>query len=94
MQVENVAMSFDYDETWETDLPEAYERLLLDVLRGDSTLFTRSDEVESAWKVIQPILHAWESDETIPVHTYPAGTWGPSRSDDLLDEHGHTWRNP
>jgi len=94
VQVENVAMNFDYDRTWKTDLPEAYERLLLDVLRGDSTLFTRSDEVETAWRIIDPVLKAWASSEEIPVYTYPAGTWGPSRADVLLNENGHKWRNP
>lgn len=94
VQVENVAMSFDYDMTWKTALPEAYERLLLDVLRGDSTLFTRSDEVESAWRIIEPILQAWKNNGEIPVYTYAAGTWGPSRADTLLNEHGHKWRNP
>ncbi|HMP88783.1 MAG TPA: glucose-6-phosphate dehydrogenase [Kiritimatiellia bacterium] len=94
VQVENVAMSFDYAQTWKTDLPEAYERLLLDVLRGDSTLFTRSDEVETAWRIIDPVLKAWDTNAEIPVYTYPAGTWGPSRADVLLNEHGHKWRNP
>jgi len=94
VQVENVAMNFDYAKTWKTDLPEAYERLLLDVLRGDSTLFTRSDEVESAWRIIDPILQAWSTNDEIPVYSYPAGTWGPSRADVLLNEHGHKWRNP
>lgn len=94
VQVENVAMNFDYAKTWKTDLPEAYERLLLDVLRGDSTLFTRSDEVESAWSIIEPVLQAWKTNADIPVYTYPAGSWGPSRADVLLNEHGHKWRNP
>ena len=94
VQVENVAMNFDYAKTWKTDLPEAYERLLLDVLRGDSTLFTRSDEVEAAWRIIDPVLAAWSENADIPVHTYPAGSWGPARADVLLNESGHKWRNP
>lgn len=94
VQVENVAMSFDYAQTWKTALPEAYERLLLDVLRGDSTLFTRSDEVESAWQVVDPILTAWQDDPSIPLHAYAAGTWGPDEADRLLAERGHRWRNP
>ena len=94
VQVENVAMSFDYDKTWKTDLPEAYERLLLDVLRGDSTLFTRSDEVESAWQVVDPILKTWEKNPDVPVSNYQVGTWGPAESDKLLAERGHRWRNP
>lgn len=94
VQVENVAMSFDYDKTWKTDLPEAYERLLLDVLRGDSTLFTRSDEVESAWQVVDPILKTWENKPGLAVHSYESGTWGPLEADRLLAERGHRWRNP
>ena len=94
VQVENVAMNFDYAKTWKTELPEAYERLLLDVLRGDSTLFTRSDEVESAWRIIDPVLKAWSAYADIPVYSYEAGTWGPKRADELLAERGHKWRNP
>jgi glucose-6-phosphate 1-dehydrogenase len=94
VQVENVAMNFDYAKTWKTDLPEAYERLLLDVLRGDSTLFTRSDEVDAAWRIIDPVLRAWREETDIPVYTYPAGSWGPARADSLLGERGHRWRNP
>jgi len=75
--VEDVRMDFRYGETWATELPEAYERLLMDVMRGDSTLFTRSDEVEAAWRIVDPILKAWQADSHSALHLYPPGTDGP-----------------
>jgi glucose-6-phosphate 1-dehydrogenase len=94
VQVENVAMDFSYSQTWQKALPEAYERLLLDVMRGDSTLFTRSDEVEAAWQIVDPILQAWRSDPDIPVHEYAPGSWGPEAANDLLRGQSDSWRNP
>ena len=94
VQVESVAMNFSYSETWQTSLPEAYERLLLDVMRGDSTLFTRSDEVEAAWRIIDPILKAWTSEADMPMATYSPGGWGPEAADDLMRAHSGFWRNP
>jgi glucose-6-phosphate 1-dehydrogenase len=94
VQVENVAMDFSYSQTWQKALPEAYERLLLDVMRGDSTLFTRSDEVEAAWQIVDPILQAWRSDPDIPVHEYAPGSWGPEAANDLLRGQCDSWRNP
>ncbi len=91
--VESVAMDFSYLQTWNRSLPEAYERLLLDVMRGDSTLFTRSDQVEAAWHVVDPILSAWNSQPDIPIHTYGPGSWGPAAADDLLGQEGRVWRN-
>ena len=93
VQVESVAMNFSYSQTWQTSLPEAYERLLLDVMRGDSTLFTRSDEVEAAWKIIDTILQAWSAEKDLPMHTYAPGSWGPSAADELMSAHGGEWRN-
>ncbi|MCA9083464.1 MAG: glucose-6-phosphate dehydrogenase [Planctomycetaceae bacterium] len=92
-QVQPVAMDFDYEDHFDTELPEAYERLLLDVIRGDSTLFTRSDELLAAWKFVDPVLHEWESNGT-NLEFYPAGTWGPSGADRLLSDSGHRWRVP
>jgi glucose-6-phosphate 1-dehydrogenase len=91
--VESVAMNFSYLQTWRRSLPEAYERLLLDVMRGDSTLFTRSDQVEAAWQVVDPILRAWDSQVDLPMHTYLPGSWGPAAADDLLRRDGRAWRN-
>ena len=94
VQVENVAMNFSYSQTWRTDLPEAYERLLMDVMRGDSTLFTRSDEVEAAWRIVDPLLKGWASQPDIPVHTYEPGSWGPDAADQLLAGEMQEWRKP
>lgn len=93
-QVRPVKMDFEYDETFfDVPLPEAYERLLLDVMRGDATLFTRSDELLAAWRFVDPILQAWASAEHRP-ELYPAGTWGPKGADDLLVRSGRRWYNP
>jgi glucose-6-phosphate 1-dehydrogenase len=91
--VESVAMNFSYQQTWKHSLPEAYERLLLDVMRGDSSLFTRSDQVEAAWRVMAPILAAWQSQPDIPIHTYMPGSWGPAAADDLIRQEGRFWHD-
>ena len=91
VQVENVDMDFSYKKTWAADLPEAYERLLLDVMRGDSTLFMRSDEVEAAWAIVDPLLKAWQDDPGIPVYHYKAGTWGPEQANELLINPKNKW---
>jgi glucose-6-phosphate 1-dehydrogenase len=71
---------------------EAYETLLLDVVEGDRSLFIRFDEVEWAWRVVDPILRQWSQDTTY-IHTYPAGTWGPEETTRLFDSEDHVWRN-
>ena len=91
--VEPVVMDFDYEDHFSSELPSAYERLLLDVMRGDSTLFTRSDELLAAWKFVTPVLQAWERSSSSP-DLYPAGTWGPASADRLVSESGHRWREP
>jgi glucose-6-phosphate 1-dehydrogenase len=92
-QIHPVQMDFAYKEAFHKVLPEAYERLLLDVLRGDSTLFTRSDELEAAWQFVTPILEAWEAPGHQP-ESYAAGTWGPPAADKMLARHGARWRTP
>lgn len=92
-QIEPVTMNFLYEQSFDRHLPEAYERLLLDVLRGDSTLFTRSDELEAAWRFVTPVLEAVESG-TLRPETYSAGTWGPKEADKLLTKTGRVWRTP
>jgi glucose-6-phosphate 1-dehydrogenase len=92
-QVQPVAMDFDYEDHFTSHLPEAYERLLLDVIRGDSTLFTRSDELLEAWKFVDPVLKSWESGSA-GLEFYPAGTWGPTAADRMLSESGRRWREP
>ena len=92
-KVNQVNMDFHYSELGNVQLPAAYERLILDCLSGDATLYSRGDTVEAAWTFIQPILDAWSNDPTIPIYGYPAGTWGPYESDGLLDGE-MTWRYP
>ncbi|AKJ64246.1 glucose-6-phosphate dehydrogenase [Kiritimatiella glycovorans] len=79
--VEQADMDFSYAGKWGRELPEAYERLLLDALRGDTTLFTRSDEVEAGWSVVEPVLKAMDR---TPLYSYPAGSWGPAEADRLF----------
>ena len=74
--------------------PDAYERLLLDAMQGDSTLYARGDGVEAAWEFIDPILKYWESHPDETVYGYPAGTWGPENADQLIEGDGFTWRYP
>jgi glucose-6-phosphate 1-dehydrogenase len=92
-QVQPMKMHFDFDEEFEGSLPEAYERLLLDVMRGDSTLFTRSDELEAAWRFVQPILDYWQTPDYQP-DLYAAGTWGPKSAMDMLTNAKRKWRSP
>ena len=93
-QVKNVGMDFHYSDLAEQDVPVAYERLLLDCMRGDGTLYAHGDSVEHAWRFVDPIIDAWKNDDSIPVYGYPAGTWGPEESDKLIQPADLTWRNP
>lgn len=93
-KVQEVNMDFHYTDLSDTYLPSAYERLLLDCMLGDSTLYHRGDAVEAAWEFIDPILKAWKNNPDIKVHGYPAGTWGPDIADDLIDGSDLTWRYP
>jgi glucose-6-phosphate 1-dehydrogenase len=91
LQIRTVHMDFLYGGAFRTDMPEAYERLVLDCMRGDSTLFTREDEVTEQWQLVDAIVAAWRRDRpSFP--NYPAGTWGPPSSDELLQRDGRTWR--
>lgn len=94
VRVSPVKMDFDYGRAYGKEPPAAYERLLLDSLKGDATLFTRNDEIEEAWKVVDPILEVWkEKSKKIPIYGYEAGTWGPSSADSLIqDLKGVNWR--
>lgn len=91
-QIQPVRMDFEYEDEFKKGLPDAYERLLLDALRGDTTLFTRSDELEAAWEFVTPVLHAWEASNDQP-DFYAAGTWGPPAADALLTAK-RKWREP
>ena len=90
MQIRPVNMEFHYGTSFLSESPEAYERLILDAMRGDATLFTRNDEVEALWRIIDPILAAWAQDTGSPIPQYPAGSAGPAEADALLD--GRSWR--
>lgn len=91
-ETRSVDMEFHYSEAFgQTAIPESYERLLLDALQGDAALFTRADEVETAWSLIDPILQTWETHQTPPLAVYKKGTWGPSEGDHLLAHDGRRW---
>ncbi len=92
--VRDVNLDFHYADLSNQYIPEAYQRLLLDCMQGDSTLFTRGDAVEEAWGIVDPILRAWENMPEIPIYGYPAGTWGPRESEALIGEPNMTWRFP
>lgn len=92
MQIEPVKMRFSYAEAFPGDPPEAYERLLLDSLLGDATLFTRSDEVEEAWRLTDNIIAAWADQDLKNMPIYEAGTQGPHGADDFIQDDGRRWR--
>lgn len=91
MRSKSVDMDFHYGEISDQALPDAYERLLLDAIKGDASLFTRSDGIERAWQLVDPLLQAWERKEGPPLAFYESGTWGPAEADELLSDHGRTW---
>lgn len=92
MRIEPVKMRFSYAEAFGGEPPEAYERLLLDCLMGDATLFTRSDEVEEAWRLTNGIIEAWEAQNLRNLPVYEAGTQGPPGAQDFLMDDGREWR--
>ena len=93
----SLTLQLDYRQIFGGDPPEAYERLLLDAMLGDQTLFVRSDGVEAAWSILDPVLHTSDEGERCGtgcgVHPYAAGSWGPAAADGLLAEDGRAWRN-
>jgi glucose-6-phosphate 1-dehydrogenase len=92
LQTRPVNMDFHYRDSFGADaLPEAYERLLLDALRGDASLFARSDEIELAWGITDGIRSGWESEHAPPLQTYTRGSWGPSAADALINRDGRRW---
>lgn len=92
--VQHVNMDFHYSDLTHQRIPSAYERLIYDSMKGDATLFARTEEVLEAWKFLSPVLEAWQNDKEVPLHGYPAGTWGPEMADDLIDGQYKTWRYP
>ena len=91
LRIEPVKMDFHYGTSFGKASPEAYERLLLDAMSGDATLFARRDEVEEAWKFIDAIRAEWDRTRE-DLALYAAGTWGPTEADELLKRYGATWR--
>ena len=92
MEVRDVNMDFSYSESFTEQSPEAYERLILDALLDEASLFPTNEEVELSWKILDPVIEYWgkrgRPDE------YPAGTWGPESADRMLEREGRTWRRP
>ena len=87
-------LGFSYRDTFGVDPAEAYERLLLDCMLGDSTLFIRRDEVETAWALVTPVLETWAAAGRTGLAFYPAGSWGPKEADDFIEANGQEWVNP
>jgi glucose-6-phosphate 1-dehydrogenase len=92
MKLRTVHMDFVYGGAFQMELPEAYERLILDAMRGDATLFTRADEVDEQWAIVDAIVAAWKRDRPA-FPNYAAGTWGPPSADELLRRDGRSWRH-
>ena len=93
-KVQNVNMAFHYSDLAEKKISEAYERLLLDCMIGDSTLYARADAVKASWKFVDPILQAWKTNPEIPMYFYESGTWGPNESNNLFKDTFMKWRQP
>ncbi len=92
MRLKEVHLNLSFADTFTERTPDAYERLLMDVIRGNQTLFMRRDELEAAWAWIDPIMRAWkESDK--PPQIYSAGTWGPTASIALIERDGRSWHD-
>ncbi len=89
-----VRLDFRYGEVFGAEPPEAYERLLLDAIHGDATLYARGDWVTQAWRLLAPVLEAWAKDPAVPLHTYEAGSWGPAEAEAFIATDGGAWRTP
>ena len=89
-----VSLNFRFRENFAGPMPEAYQRLLLDVMIGDATLFTRSDEVLAAWDFTTKIIQSWKEYPVRNLPVYEAGTWGPPGADDFIAQHRWSWRTP
>lgn len=91
MKLQNVEMDFTYRESYTEQLPEAYEALLLDAMQGDPSLFMRNDQVETAWKIVMPIINTWAKQKKANLKFYSAGSDGPKAADDMLKKDGRKW---
>ncbi len=91
VQLSQVDMRMCYDDAFKTELPAAYETLLIDIMKGDATLFMREDQVEAAWSVIMPVLEVWQDVKAADFPNYEAGSWGPESSEELISRDGRIW---
>ena len=91
-RVRSVNMDLLYGTAFLEEVPEAYQRLLLDLMLGDPTLFIRADETEGAWDILDPVMRAWAWSREVSL--YPAGSWGPEEAEELLARDGRKWRRP
>jgi len=94
MRLSSQEMHFRYSEAFQITPPEAYETLLLDAMRGDATLFMRADQVENAWKVVDPVLESWSQTPLSASTFYPSGSWGPESAEMLIAQDGRSWLQP
>ncbi len=94
MELRTVRMDFAYGAAFGSAGADAYERLLIDAMTGDQTLFARRDEVETAWNIVDPVLSAWQDEDVTGLPLYEAGTWGPDKADLLIQRDGRSWRRP
>jgi glucose-6-phosphate 1-dehydrogenase len=94
IHLRTVEMTFNYQEAFAAQLPEAYETLLWDVMKNDATLFMRADQVEAAWRVLMPVFEVWAVAPPSDFPNYAAGTWGPEAAQGLLAQQGHSWPLP
>ena len=92
MAIRPVTMDFTYGSAFNVDSPDAYETLILDALQGDASLFTRADEVEEAWSIVDPIIDLWATGQPPEFPNYEAGTWGPAEAEDMIARDGKRWR--
>jgi glucose-6-phosphate 1-dehydrogenase len=92
MRVNAVKMDFRYGQVYGHESPEAYERLLLDAMAGDPTLFIRGDETEESWRLFDRVLQTWKKQKGAKLPQYPAGEWGPEAADSLMERDGRSWR--
>jgi glucose-6-phosphate 1-dehydrogenase len=91
MRLQTTDLDFKFAREFAGEMPDSYQRLLLDAMIGDASLFARSDEVELAWSIIDPILAAWQSPAAPPLESYPRGDWGPIASDEWMRRQGREW---
>lgn len=94
LNIKDVVMDFDYVEQWQTEPPDGYATLLHDCISGDQTNFKHHDEIECAWRAVQPVLDYWQQNPQDDLPNYAAGTWGPSAADIMMARDGRNWHNP